>query len=82
MLEGSGGGEAVGFSEMGYLNRGVKRGACFRIAKFGVDSICKSGVGEFGAMQARIWLILGLFLVFCVFGAKFGDVMIRNIKVK
>ena len=75
-------GAAVVISERGYPNRRVKRRVRFRIAKFGVESICKSNIGDFGTMQARIWLILGLFLVFCVFGAKFGNVMIRNIKVK
>ena len=48
------------------ITRG-KRGARFRIRRFGVDSICKSSIGEFWALQAQIRLILGWFLVFCVF---------------
>ena len=54
-----------------------KQGARFRILRFGIDSICKSSIGEFWAMQARIWLILGWFLVFCVFSrglAEFFDI--------
>ena len=53
-----------------------KRGTRFRIHRFGVDSIGRSSIGEFGRFQARIWLILGWFLVFCVFRGLWRNFLI------